>query len=88
MSFRLKIVLWFSAALLVTLIATLFAIVQIVRLMVYDELDSSLQAELAWSKEILVTSKIRSLSDADILHTFQERSSLNQWKCLFQLPQP
>jgi signal transduction histidine kinase len=80
MSFRLKIVLWFSAALLVTLIATLFAIVQIVRLMVYDELDSSLQAELAWSKEILVTSKIRSLSDADILHTFQERSSLNPRK--------
>ena len=77
MTFRLKIVLWFSLALLITLVAVRLVTIEVFRMMVYDDLDSSLQAELTWIRERLVTYKARQVPDPEIHNEMQERSSLN-----------
>ena len=80
MTFRLRIVLWFSLALLITLVAVHLVTIEVVRLMLYNDLDSSLQAELTWIKDILITYKARQVPDAEIRNEIQERSSLNPRK--------
>jgi signal transduction histidine kinase len=80
MSFRLKVVLWFSFALLISLVAVHLATVEIVRLMIYDELDSSLEDELTWMRDILATYKARGVTDEEIRKEIRGRSSLNPRK--------
>lgn len=80
MTFRLKIVLWFSLALLVALLVVHLVTIEVVRMMIYDDLDNSLHAELTWVKDMLVTYKTRNVPDAEIRQEIQERGSLNPHK--------
>ena len=71
MTFRLKIVLWFSLSLLISLIVVHLATIGVVRLLIYDELDSSLEAEVNWLDDFLLTYKGRQVPDREICDEIQ-----------------
>ena len=80
MTFRLKIVLWFSLSLLISLVVVHLATIGIVRLLIYDELDSSLEAEVNWLDDFLLTYKGRQIPDSEICDEIQQRSRMNPRK--------
>jgi signal transduction histidine kinase len=80
MTFRLKVVLWFSLSLLISLVAVHLATIGVVRLLIYDELDSSLEAEVNWLDDFLLTYKGRQVPDSEICDEIQQRSRMNPRK--------
>ena len=80
MTFRLKIVLWFSLSLLISLVVVHLATIGVVRLLIYDELDSSLEAEVNWLDDFLLTYKGRQVPDSEICDEIQQRSRMNPRK--------
>ncbi len=85
MTFRLKIVLWFSLALLMTLLVVHLVTIEVVRMLVYDELDRSLRTELIGTKDLLVLYKARQVPDVEIRDEIQERSRLNPRKMFISI---
>lgn len=79
-SFRLKIVLWYTAVAMLTLIIFRFATVQVIRESLYDELDESLNGELVWIRAMLAANKARSLPDEEIREEILTRSRLSPRK--------
>lgn len=80
MPFRFRIVLWFSLAVLVVLVIVRLVTVAVVRIAIYDALDSSLKAEAVWMQNILYTYKAREVPETEIYDEIQQRSSLNPRK--------
>ena len=79
-SLRLKIVLWYSAVVLVTLIIVRLVSTQLIQYSLYNELDDSLLAEAQWIRSILTVYKSRGISDDEIREDIETRSSLNPRK--------
>lgn len=79
-TFRLKIVLWYSAIVLVTLLVFRLVSVQVIRLSLDDDLDESLKAETVWLRNLLDAYKSRNIPDADIREDIEARSSLSPRK--------
>ncbi len=80
MTFRLKVVLWFSLSLLISLVVVHLATIGVVRLLINDELDSSLEAEVNWLDDFLLTYKGRQVPDSEICNEIQQRSRMNPRK--------
>jgi len=79
-SFRLKIVLWYTAVAMLTLIIFRFATVQVIRESLYAELDESLNGELVWIRAMLAANKARDLPDKEIREEILTRSRVSPRK--------
>jgi len=79
-SFRIRIVLWYTAVAMVTLVVFRFATVQVIQQSLYDELDASLVGEMDWIKGMLRQNKARNLPDEEIRDEILVRSRLSPRK--------
>lgn len=79
-SFRLKIVLWHSLLVLITLLLFRIVSVEVIRSSLYEDFDDSLRAEAEWIRGVLEAYKMRHLPDEDIKSDIDARSSLSPRK--------
>ena len=86
-SFRLKIVLWHSLLVLITLLLFRILSVEVIRSSLYDDFDSSLRAEAEWIRGVLEAYKLRRLPDEDIQSDINARSSLSPRKEFIEIYQ-
>jgi len=80
MPFRLRIVLWYTLGVFVTIVILRLVTVTFIRIELYNEVDSSLKAEAAWISNILQSHRARRIPDAEICSEIQWRSSVNPRK--------
>lgn len=78
--FRLKIVLWYAAILLLTLLAFRVATVGIIRSSLHADLDESLRAEALWIRDLLRSYRGREIPDSEIVDEVSRRSRLSPRK--------
>ena len=79
-SFRLKIVLWYTAIVVMTLIIIRLITIEVVRNSLYADLDDSLIGEAQWVRNIIDSYKARQISDEEICNEIIERGGLNPRK--------
>lgn len=78
--FRLRIVLWYTVVALATLVIFQVVSLGIFGQSLFDELDSSLRAEVDWVRSVLVSSEEQGLSDNQIFQEIVSRSRLSPRK--------
>ncbi|GEM_PF-1328369 len=86
-SFRLKIVLWHSLLVLITLLLFRLVSVEVIRSSLYEDFDDSLRAEAEWIRGVLDAYKLRQLPDEDIQSDINARSSLSPRKEFIEIYQ-
>lgn len=78
--FRIKIVLWYAAVLLLTLLLFRLVSVPVIRGSLYGEIDESLRAEAAWAGNLILEYRARRLPEEEIRLEIAERSGLSPRK--------
>lgn len=76
MSFRLKVVLWYGAVVLVTLLAFRLATVGVIERSLLSDLDASLAGEAEWVGNLIRDYRRRNVPDEEIVAEITERSRL------------
>ena len=80
LSLRHKILLMYSIAVLCTLVIFRLISTQLIRQMLYNDLDDSLEAEIEWIRTVLKGDTLRVVSDQEIQSVIAERSRLSPRK--------
>ena len=84
-SFRLKIVLLYSAIVLTTLLLFRVASEQVIQRSLYEDLDNSLRGEVEWMRALLEVYRSRNLPDHEFRKEIDTRSILSPRKELIEI---
>lgn len=77
LSFRVKIVLWYTVVALSTLLVFRLVSMEVIRQRLYSDLDNSLRDEVEWVRALLIAYKARGVSDNEIFKEVLARSQLS-----------